>query len=200
MHQFLETICITNGSPQHLEWHQRRVDATLKNFYPAHQHSWDLEACIDIPSEFQTGITRCRILYDAHTISIHYFHYNRQRIETLKLIDIPTGFDYGYKYADRKVLEDLFAKKDDRDDILMVREGWITDTSIANIAFKANERWYTPSMPLLAGTTWKRLVSRGILIPRPINQKEIMIFDSFKVFNALNDFDTAVEIPVSNIS
>src|SRR5687768_4856658 len=100
MKQFLETICIINGSPQHTEWHQHRIDATLKHFYPAHQHSWNLNECIDVPLEFQTGMTRCRILYDAHVISIHYFHYSRPRIETLKLIEVPQDFDYGYKYAD----------------------------------------------------------------------------------------------------
>lgn len=101
---------------------------------------------------------------------------------------MPVGYDYSYKYADRSVLEDLFSQRKDADDILITRDGWITDTSIANIAFRKNDRWYTPSIPLLAGTTWKRLVSSGVLIPRPIHQDDLLRFDTFRIFNAMNEW------------
>ena len=111
------------------------------------------------------------------------------------MIEAPIGFDYRYKYADRKVLEQLFAQRGDADDILITRNGWITDTSIANIAFRKGDRWYTPSFPLLAGTSWKRLVAADVLIPRPIHQKDIDRYDAFKVFNAMNDWEEASEQP-----
>lgn len=114
-------------------------------------------------------------------------------------MEAPKGYDYRYKLADRKVLEDLFEQRGDADDILITRDGWITDTSIANIAFRKNNRWYTPSFPLLAGTTWKRLVSTRQLIPRPIHQKDIRHFDAFKIFNAMNDWDGKEVNPATNI-
>lgn len=101
---------------------------------------------------------------------------------------MPAGYDYSYKYADRTVLENLFSQRRDADDILLTRDGWITDTSIANIAFRKGDRWYTPSIPLLAGTTWKRLVSGGVLIPRPIHQDDLLRYDAFRIFNAMNDW------------
>jgi len=199
MKQFIETICILDGKPIHLMWHQRRVDSTLAHFYPHHHHSWRLEECIQVPSELCESPSKCRILYDAHHFEIHYEPFTKKTISSLKIVEASPEIEYSYKYADRSVLEDLFGKKDEADDILISREGWVTDTSIANIAFMANGRWYTPSLPLLAGTTWKRLVSERILIPKPINLKEILNFECFKVYNALHDFETAAQWPVSNI-
>ncbi len=198
MPPFLETICIKDGHPQHLEWHQRRVDDTLKHFYPALAYEdvsfqlTDILASCAIPP---VGIYRCRIVYDINSISVEFFPYEFRPVQSLRLIEAPSGYDYRYKYDDRKVLDDLFAQRGDADDILITRDGWITDTSIANIAFRKDDRWYTPSMPLLAGTTWKRLVATSILIPRPIHQSDLSHYDAFKIFNAMNDWDETSEQP-----
>ena len=146
-----------------------------------------------------TGIYRCRIVYGIHSISVEFFPYEFRTVKSLRLIEAPAGYDYRYKYADRKVLEDLFDDRGDADDILITRDGWITDTSIANIAFRKGDRWYTPSIPLLAGTTWKRLVAAGVLIPRPIHYSDIHQYDAFKIFNAMNDWDKSNELPISTI-
>jgi 4-amino-4-deoxychorismate lyase len=122
-------------------------------------------------------------VYDVRAV-----RYEPKRIHTLKLVDIPEGFVYHFKYADRTMIDRLYAWRGDADDILMMRNGWLTDTSVANIAFLKKDRWYTPAQPLLAGTTWKRLVSAGILIPRPIYKDEFESFESWRVFNAMNDW------------
>ena len=198
--QFLETICIREGMPQQLEWHQRRVDATLQHFHPAHRHSWLLEKCIEVPSAFQNGVVRCRIEYDAHHFSIHYFHYTPANIKSIQLLEAPSGMDYRYKYADRKIIEELYAQRRDADDILIMKNGWITDTTIANIAFEKNGRWYTPAIPLLAGTTWKRLISNGILKPAPIHFTQIHLFEKFKLFNAMNEWEGGAEHSIKSIT
>jgi len=191
MHQFLETICIKDGHPLHLDWHQRRVDATLKYFYPGAAHDevsfqlTDILSSCAIPA---IGIYRCRIVYDINSISVEFFPYEFRPIKSLRLIKAPAGYDYRYKYAVRKIIDELFTQRKDADDILITRDGWITDTSIANIALRKDDRWYTPSMPLLAGTTWKRLVAAGVLIPRPIHHSDINRYDAFKIFNAMNDW------------
>lgn len=192
MSRFLETICIRDGQPMHLAWHQRRVDATLKAFYPKEYTEPDAFPLFEIllSCSFPTaGACRCRIEYDLNALSVEFFPYESRTVSTLQLIEAPSGYDYRYKYVDRKVLEDLFAQRGDADDVLITRDGWITDTSIANITFRKDDRWYTPSMPLLAGTTWKRLVASGTLIPRPIHQNDVKRFDVFKVFNALNEWN-----------
>lgn len=198
--RFLETICVREGNLQHLEWHQRRVNATLSHFYPEHHHSWELHECIKIPFPYSEGLIRCRILYDVHHLSIHFHPYSPREIKTLKIVVAPSDFEYHYKYSDRKVLDQLYGLRESADDILITsQDGWILDTSVANIAFQKNGKWYSPFIPLLAGTSWKRLVAERILTPQPINRKDLMKFDTFKVFNVMNGFQMAIESPVSNI-
>jgi 4-amino-4-deoxychorismate lyase len=150
-----------------------------------------------IPRE---GTYRCRILYDANTLEIEFKPYTFKEINTLQLMEAPEGYDYAFKYADRSVIDTLYARRGAADDILITRDGYITDTSIANIAFRKDARWYTPSRPLLAGTTWKRLVSEGILIPRPIHQDDLQRYDGFYVFNAMKEWgETIIVRAISNI-
>ena len=46
----------------------------------------------------------------------------------------PDTIDYTYKSAHREELNALYAQKGMADDILIVRNGYLTDTSISNIA------------------------------------------------------------------
>lgn len=146
------------------------------------------------------GVVKCRIMYDAHHFELQYKPYIPRPVQTLKIVMAPDNFDYRFKYADREGIDTLFDERGEANDILITRNGWIADTSIANIAFETNDRWYTPSMPLLAGTTWKRLIHEGILTARPINLKELSNFRCFKVFNAMNEWGQAESLPVRNIS
>jgi 4-amino-4-deoxychorismate lyase len=193
MNEFLETICILDGFPQHLEWHQRRIESTF-HFCMSHATPFELEKALtlyDLPRE---GKIKCSIQYSTEIIEVTFANYSPKAIQHLKLVEIPFGFDYRFKYADRRIIDDLFSERGAADDILMTRHGWITDTSIANIAFRKNDRWYTPALPLLAGTTWKRLIAEGKLIPRPIHQSELGQMDAFKVFNAMNELEGRLEI------
>ncbi len=203
MSRFIETIRIREGQAMHLDWHQRRVDATLRFFYSTSTGTPPtlvLKEILDAHPFPSTDLLRCRITYDRYGFLVEYFHYQIQTIRTLRLTDVPAALDYKYKYADRHLLEQLYASRGEADDILMTREGWITDTFNANIAFRKGDRWYTPSFPLLAGTTWKRLISEGRLIPRPIQQSELSVFETFRVFNAMRDWDDVCEEAISGRS
>ena len=147
-----------------------------------------------------TGKVRCTITYDAHLFHMQYYAYETRKIESLTIVPADPQYDYGYEYADRQEIVRLFEERGGADDILITQNGWIKDSSIANIAFEKGGRWYTPAIPLLAGTTWKRLVASGILIPTPVHQKEIRKFEAFKLFNALNAFEDAPSYPIRNIN
>lgn len=199
--QFLETLCIVDGIPLNLEWHQKRMDSTLRYFHEDISESEDLInlqslfSVMDVPHE---GVWRCRVIYSIHSVSVEFIPDGNSTFRTLKLVEVPSDYDYRYKYADRQFLEKVFAQRGEADDVLMVRQGWIADTTKGNIAFRSGLRWYTPSLPFLAGTTWKRLLSSGVLIPRPIHISDLDRFEAFKVVNALNDWD-GEEYPVSGI-
>ena len=187
LQEFLETICILDGQAQHLPWHQARVDNTLR-VCMRDKIPFTIERVLEGHAIPDAGKIKCTIRYGPDDLSVSWVLHKCKPVTALKLIEIPKGYDYRFKYADRKVIEDLFSQRGDADDILMTRGGWITDTSVANIAFRKMDRWYTPAQPLLAGTTWKRLIKEGKLIPRPIHQLEFDSFDEFKVISALQEF------------
>lgn len=198
MNSFLETICILDGVPKHLEWHQQRVNQTFHYCMP-HAEPFQLKAKLtlfDLPRE---GKIKCSLQYFTEIIEVTFAVYPPKPAPSLKLIEIPRGYEYRFKLTDRHTIDTLFSKRGNADDILMTRNGWILDTSIANIAFRKNDRWYTPAIPLLAGTTWKRLIEGGILIPRPIHQSDIPHFDAFKIFNAMNDWTEIKEEVCGNV-
>lgn len=197
--EFIESICIMDGEVRHLLWHQQRVEATMHRFFPAHHFSWKLHDCIHIPEIFRQGKIKCRIVYDAHRFDVQYESYVPKVIRTLKQVEAHPPLKYAYKFSDRTALEALLNGRGDADEILICRDGWVTDLSFASIAFRKGGAWYTPALPLLAGTSWKRLVYEGKLIPSPIHQKDILLFDCYKIFNAMLDFESATEQPVTTI-
>ena len=180
----LETISIVNGSIQHLSFHQARLNGSQKALFENYTPI-DLGSIIHPPSG--SGHLKCRILYADRLIDISYSPYRPRKIEQLKLVE--STIDYAHKYSDREALDDLFARRGGADDILIVRCGLITDTSIANIAFYDGRKWITPKSPLLRGTTRERLVRSGFLTPGDIRVDEIGNFEAFALLNAMIGFE-----------
>lgn len=179
----LETIYCENGRPSHLPYHQRRVNTSLKQLGSTTQY--DLASLITPPDD---TLYRCRIIYDDKSINIQYLPYQKRVIHTLQLIQAD-DLDYALKYADREEIDKLFAQKGDTDDILVVQNGLITDTSIANIALFDGTRWLTPREPLLKGTTRARLLEEKKIFESDIYLKDLDLYTGFALMNAMIDFD-----------
>ena len=81
-------------------------------------------------------------------------------IRTLKLVTA-NHIDYRYKSTDRSELNRLTAQKGNCDDIVIVKNGFITDTSFTNLALFDGHQWLTPAHPLLAGTQRALLLEQG---------------------------------------
>lgn len=180
MRSFLETIRIENSQALHLRYHQKRLDATRM----AHGITQEiaLESVINPPQTNET--LRCRVIYDQERVSVSYHPYTPTLPRSLKLVTC-NELAYDYKYADRGEIETL---KQGSEEILIVKNGYITDTSIANIALFDGRRWLTPKTPLLAGTTRARLLDEGLLTPADISPKRLDVFTSFAVMNAMIGF------------
>ena len=179
-----ETICIQNGSIQHLSLHQMRLDRSQETLFESYEPI-RLEKIVRPP--YGKGTLKCRVLYAERFIDIRYEPYRPRKISRLKLVE--SDIEYAHKFSDREALDALFERRGDADDILIVKNGLVTDTSIANIAFFKERHWYTPRTPLLYGTTRQRLVRSGFLIPRDIRADELDSFSAFALLNAMIGFD-----------
>ena len=71
--------------------------------------------------------------YTSAVEKVEYFPYSIREVKSLQLVNDDTA-EYSFKYADRSVLDRNFALRGNADDVVIVRSGMLTDTSIANIA------------------------------------------------------------------
>lgn len=132
--------------------------------------------------------TRCRIVYDREILQVDYIPYRLRPVASLRLVEVSSDADYHLKYADRSVLNAWFERRDGADDILAVRDGLITDTSIANIALWDGVQWHTPRHPLLRGTHRQFLIDSGAMVEREIKADELSWYAKVRLFNAMIHF------------
>jgi 4-amino-4-deoxychorismate lyase len=181
--EFLETIRIKDAQIYNLEYHQERYAKVLYSYNKKPYAR--LADYIKAPSQ---GLYRCRLLYNTDRIvDVSYSPYVKRDTTTLKLLQ--SSIKYDKKFADRAELESLFSKRGLCDDVLIVQNGYITDTTIANIALLKNGVWYTPKKVLLEGTTRQRLLREGRIVEKEITLKELYKYEAVALMNAMIDFD-----------
>src|SRR5665647_2632970 len=101
-----------------------------------------------------------------------------------------------FKMADRTDYQNVFSKRDNCDDVLLVKNGLLTDTSYCNIALFDGVQWFTPKTPLIQGVNRAQLLADGRLLAKDIKLDELLNFQRISLFNALNEFGT-IEIEIS---
>ncbi len=170
------------GVAQHLSYHQQRLDLTLQKFN-LHAH-YNLSELIAPPDE---TLYRCRFLYDDVNYSVEYHPYIQKKITSLRLIQDNT-LEYSSKYANRDGLNKLFAARNGCDDVLIIKNNYLTDTTIANIALFINNQWLTPEIPLLRGTTRSRLIDEGKIVPANITISDALNAPKIALMNAMIGF------------
>ncbi len=184
---FLETIKALDGEVYNLSYHQERLESVLDSL--KHAKNYELNSLLSPPKK---GLYRCRVIYNAQEINISYIEYRKREVRSFKLIYDDTII-YDKKYAKRDLLDRHFAQREDADEIIVVKNGLITDTSIANIALYDGKRWFTPKSPLLKGTTRRRYIEEGKILEADIAVDALKSYKKLALMNAMIDFDIITE-------
>ncbi len=163
----------------HLGYHQKRLNNTLETL-DIHT-PYDLVTLITPPDN---ALYRCRFIYDATTFTIGYHPYTLKVPSTLRLL-IDNTIDYSLKSTNRSSLDALYEQRNGCDDVLIIKHGLVTDTTIANVAFFINNQWHTPKTPLLQGTTRQRLLDEKLLIPSNITPDIALNAPKIMMMNAM---------------
>lgn len=192
---FVETVRIEGGVPCNLARHNARLNSTLTRFWPG-SSPVDLEAVL-------AGLThrerhKARVVYGERGVEeLTCTPYHPRAIRTLRLVE-DDAIDYSFKSVGREPLNRLAALADGADDIIIVKNGLLTDTSFTNIALTDGHRWFTPAMPLLRGTKRAELLDSGLVVERDIPTTDCCRYKAVRLFNAMLDFGE-IEVPMNMV-
>lgn len=181
--RFTEVLQIREGRFVAPQPHLERMRKTAAHFF-GHPLAVDLSAH-PIPAELSMGRVKCRIVYGETIESITFSKYTPRNIRKLAVFS-DDAFVYDYKYEDRNSFTRLLARKGDCDDILILKNGFVTDTSFTNVVFEDFEgRLITPDTPLLPGTRRQALLDEGRIRAQPVRAEEISRFRGCYLINAM---------------
>ena len=83
----------------------------------------------------------------------------------------------------------MLEKRDSCDEVIIVKNGIVTDTTIANIAIFYENLWITSTNCLLNGTTKARLIEEKKLIQKDITLEMLKKSTKIALMNAMIGFD-----------
>jgi 4-amino-4-deoxychorismate lyase len=183
MYHFFETIKVQNSHPYNLQYHNRRLNNTLKKFFPDAKEI-DLFKILNPPLD--NNLYRCKIIYSDKIESINYYPYVMRKFNSFKMIQ--SSIKYQYKSTSREIIDQLVAKKEQCDDIIIHDKSIIKDTSIANIAIYDGLKWYTPTTPLLKGTYRSYLLENKLILEKYVKIEDIKNSTKLAIMNAMVGF------------
>ena len=198
MSLLVETIRIENGQILNISFHNERIIRSLYGIYGLKSNP-DLEKVIKIPEVVRKGVYKCRVIYDDKTTHVEFLPYLLRPVRSLKLI-VNEDICYPYKYIARDKINRLMEMRGDCDDILIIKNGLVTDSSYANVIFRAPDgNWVTPTTFLLPGTRRASLLQSGRINETNIGYSDISKYTAVKLINAMLDISDSEEIPIKNI-
>jgi 4-amino-4-deoxychorismate lyase len=183
MSLLFETIRIENGILMHPEDHEKRIFRSRSALLGT-KDPFFLHQVVTIPSEFSSGVVRCRVDYGIKIDAVKFTHYRLRHLKKFQVV-VNEEIEYPFKFSDRSALELLLMEKNTADEIILVQRDLITDTSFSNLIFYDGRNWITPSTPLLNGTCRERMIRERKIMERKIFLKELYSFLGFKIINAM---------------
>lgn len=196
MSLLIESIKLVDGEFRNIFHHEQRMNRSLKALCGAEEF-FDLGKFLEHFDSPAKGLYKCRITYDDKVHDVEFLPYNTKDVKSLKIVE-HDRVEYEFKYKDRSTLDRLYKKRDDCDDILIVKEGLVTDSSYSNIVFRRGKRLITPWSALLKGTMRQSLIESNVIQEEDIRVEDIPSFETCKLINAMLEFDSP-EIDVSKI-
>ena len=197
MSLLFETIRLQDGVLHNLEYHNERLNHSRKSLYKS-TDTFDLEQVIQIPSTCKKGLFKCRVSYSREIKTIEFELYVPHVVKSLRMIEANTIL-YNYKYTNRGRINELLTKRERFDEILIIKNGFVTDTSYSNIIFFDGTKWVTPSTPLLHGTMRSFLLKNEIISEMKIKVPDMKQFQKARLINAMNPFESGKDIKIEKI-
>ena len=195
--RLIESIRLEDGVFHHLDYHWARMVRSCEALGIEYT-LYDLEDYLrtfDPPTE---GLYKCRVLYDTRIKTIHFQRYFPKAVRSLQVV-YADHIDYAVKTVEREAMNELYRLRRFRDDIIIVRDGLVTDSYYGNLLFLQDGVWYTPVSHLLAGVQRATLLDKGLIQEREIRISDLRKYEQVKIINAILDLETGPEVDMMDV-
>ena len=197
--QLLETIRFNSGQFSNLDLHQKRMNDSRKRLFNCDDEINLVSTLSSYVKNLPSNqVLKCRVIYDTEIESVEFNPYNLPNITSLKLVNCDE-IEYSHKYLDRSYINKLMLQKGSADDIIIVKNGLITDTSFANLLFFNGLQWLTPAHPLLKGTQRAKLVEQEKISVADIRPEDLHNFSKLRLVNAILRFEEKTDVLIDNV-
>jgi 4-amino-4-deoxychorismate lyase len=184
---YFETIKCDDFEVLNLDYHCKRIASTIAI-------NINLQDYIYPPS---SKLLKCKVIYnDEGIVDVQYTEYKKREIKTFKIIRDDT-IAYSKKSTNRSYINSIFERRDNCDEVIIVKNGIVQDTSIANIAILFEGTWITSKSCLLRGTTRDRYLNDNFLIEKDISLEMLRNAKKIALMNAMIDFDEIEDYSLS---
>jgi Branched-chain amino acid aminotransferase/4-amino-4-deoxychorismate lyase len=196
MCQLIESVKIKNRKLYNIRLHNYRLNNARKELFGLSENLL-LENIINIPQNLDNGVYKARIVYSKEIEAIEFIPYKAREINSIQIIESNT-INYKFKYLDRTALDNL-RQNSSADEIIIIKNGFVTDTSYSNLAFHDGTNWFTPLTYLLNGTMRQLLLSEGKISGKEIKKEDIKHYKHVKLINAMMDFEESPLIAIDRL-
>jgi 4-amino-4-deoxychorismate lyase len=196
MSRLIESIQLNFGRFHRLQYHQARIDYSIQQLFKV-KSDINLTEYLQTLQYSKNELIKCRIVYGQKIEKVEFIPYTPTPIKTLKVVH-DNEIDYQFKFEDRSSIQTLLQQRQFCDDVLIIKNGFVTDTSYCNILFYDGKKWITSSTPLLKGTMRQMLIDTAEVKEEVITIQDITAFKKFRLINSMLGFDGS-EIEVSRI-
>ena len=180
------------------DYHLQRMERSCIALYGSFNHA-DIFDKLPRPTCENDILYKCRIAYNENDFEVEFGPYVQKDIRTIIVIEA-NDIDYSLKYTNRRAIERLKAAQPEYDEILITQNGFLCDTSIANIVLSKNGKLFTPDTCLLEGVQRKYLLDQKLVEKRPVQIEELKNYEFILLINALNGLKDAQKVFVRNIT
>ncbi len=183
MSRLVETIKILNGRIFNLANHQLRFDKTRKDLFDDTTTISLREKIIQqgIPEK---GLYKCRVEYGPNMLKTEFLPYQFPKVSSLVMVH-DNDITYEYKWVDRPALDRLFSRKGEASEIIIIKDGKVTDGFYYNLVFEKEGKLFTSDTPLLQGTQRASLIQKGKITESIITEEDLFDFEKIHLINAM---------------
>lgn len=196
MCRLIESIKVFEKKLFNIEYHNKRMNNSRRILFNCNDEI-DLLTMIKIPDYLNNGLYKCRLIYSKEIESIEFIPYVKKVINKIKVVE-NDFINYEHKYEDRSELTKMLSESN-ADEIIIVKNNFVTDASFANLIFSDGVIFITPSTPLLKGTKREKLLNEGIIKEEEIKKSDIKKFKYVYLINSMLNLEEENKILIEKI-